>query len=324
MDSSLMYLLGITSLSLGLYSGLFVNNSLEKKQLSLISKRGFANADGQVLLNSQFRKGDFGNKKLKAFEQRIISLLLLGRNEPREIRLLFARNEALLKKYTLIFLAWLAASFLFLNRGVAYFVPLSLCLLIFALSVLLRKSLDNFKRSIDSNLVLVADGIAASLSSGLSLVQAFERAGQSNSGPGRLFLEGILAEIALGESADLAFSNQARLFGNKRLVTLASSLRVQYRLGGNIKRLFEEFASQGRREALFYRSLKAQTAQGRLSARLVGVVPLGLVLLMNFFMPGYFNFFFTDSTGQTLLVIAVGLNALGFLLVATLTRVDVS
>lgn len=70
------------------------------------------------------------------------------------------------------------------------------------------------------------------------------------------------------------------------------------------------------------RSLEVQTAQARMSARIVSILPLALVLLLSLTMEGYLASFFSSPEGFALLVCAVLMEVAGIMLIKRILGVD--
>jgi len=65
-----------------------------------------------------------------------------------------------------------------------------------------------------------------------------------------------------------------------------------------------------------------QTAQARLSAKVVSLLPLFLVAAMSLTMDGYLATFFSSAGGLMLLAAAVGMEAAGIVLIRRILRID--
>ena len=71
------------------------------------------------------------------------------------------------------------------------------------------------------------------------------------------------------------------------------------------------------------RSLHVQTAQARLSARIVSVMPFVLVALFSLVSEGFLEPFFNSAAGVALLLVALSMQAAGVLAVRRMLRVEV-
>ena len=96
---------------------------------------------------------------------------------------------------------------------------------------------------------------------------------------------------------------------------MAVALEIQHLTGGALKDLLASAATAIRSDLELKRSLKVQTAQSQLSARIVSLLPLALVVLLSLAMYGYLATFFSSAEGFALLVVAAILEVSGILLV---------
>jgi tight adherence protein B len=65
---------------------------------------------------------------------------------------------------------------------------------------------------------------------------------------------------------------------------------------------------------------KALAAEARMSAMILGALPFVMGAALPFIMPGFLNFFFHDSTGNQLLLVAIGLMSTGIFVMRQLIR----
>ena len=71
------------------------------------------------------------------------------------------------------------------------------------------------------------------------------------------------------------------------------------------------------------RSLRVQTAQAKLSAQIVSIMPFALAFLLTAVDPGFLSPFFESSMGLCVLVIAVCMQATGVLLVRRMLALEI-
>jgi tight adherence protein B len=70
------------------------------------------------------------------------------------------------------------------------------------------------------------------------------------------------------------------------------------------------------------RSLEVQTAQARMSARVVSILPIALVLVLSVAMEGYLATFFSSPAGFMLLLCAVGMQVAGIAIIRRILGID--
>lgn len=172
-------------------------------------------------------------------------------------------------------------------------------------------------------LIECTDGLCDALGSGKSLAQALAELDPSKDKTLRSLLESMQSRVAYGESPGRVFREVSAVSESPAFKTLGTAISVHYGAGGNLRELLSEFSAQQREGLLFRQNLKTQTAQGRLSVKLVGFVPPILLVAMSIFMPGYLDVFFSSHVGRLMLFSALALDVIGFLLVYRLMKVPV-
>lgn len=161
----------------------------------------------------------------------------------------------------------------------------------------------------------------ACFQSGYSLVQTlYSVAGETKGSLSELFSQAGNVLQAGGTSADAL----ERLRCNSDLPELAFvavALDVQHQTGGSMRRCLESAISMVEGELELRRSLRVQTAQARLSARVVGVMPFALIAVFSVLGDGFLDPFFESAAGMVLLVVALCMQAAGVLMVRSLLKV---
>jgi tight adherence protein B len=102
-----------------------------------------------------------------------------------------------------------------------------------------------------------------------------------------------------------------------------TALLVQKETGGNLVEILDELARLIRERFRIYREVKIKTAQGRLTAVVLIAMPFIMIALLSLVNSSYIKILFTDSTGQTLLIIAAVLQILGSLILWRIVHIDV-
>ena len=107
------------------------------------------------------------------------------------------------------------------------------------------------------------------------------------------------------------------------LAFVAVALDVQHQTGGSISQVLDAARDTVESELELERSLHVQTAQARLSARIVSVMPFVLVALFSLVSEGFLEPFFNSAAGVALLLVVLSMQAAGVLAVRRMLRVEV-
>ncbi len=114
-----------------------------------------------------------------------------------------------------------------------------------------------------------------------------------------------------GLDPDQALQTVGELYDSTELILLASILRMGMRFGGRADLIVARVAVFIRDREQAQQELIAQSAETRLSAWILGLLPVGLALYIIAMNPSYIGRMWTDPTGQHLLIGALVLQLLG-------------
>jgi len=166
------------------------------------------------------------------------------------------------------------------------------------------------------------DQIAQALGAGLSLPQAVQRASQYLPDPIGSQLLKVHAHMSISHSFEQSFLLMGEEFDCQELRLVCSGIAVQTRLGGNMKKMLQQSARYCRQTQALERSLNAQTAQSRLSLKVIMGAPFILCAVLSVMMPSFTGNLLFTATGRTLLITAIGLDVIGFLWARRILRVE--
>lgn len=155
---------------------------------------------------------------------------------------------------------------------------------------------------------------------GLSLSQTLGQVSREAAGPlGSLF--GVAARrLEMGGTPGEAL---AVLRGNRRVPELsfvAVALDVQHQCGGSIAPVLTSAREAVESDLELMRSLRVQTAQAKLSAQIVTIMPFVLIALFSLISSDFLSPFFGSAAGVALLALALGMQAAGVLTVRHMLR----
>ncbi len=165
------------------------------------------------------------------------------------------------------------------------------------------------------------DGMVRLLTVGNATQSAFQLSVASAKEPLRQPLEDAASMTRAGVDLDVALQQTARSAGIDELSLLASILGLGVRYGGRTDLLLERVADFMRDREQAEQELIALSAETRLSAWILGLLPMivaGLIVLTN---APYFMSMWLDPTGQKMIFAAFALQATGALLLYRLARI---
>lgn len=108
------------------------------------------------------------------------------------------------------------------------------------------------------------------------------------------------------------------------LVFLATALEVQHKTGSSMRQVLDVARESVVDEVKLKRSLRTQTAQAKLSAQIVTIMPFILIGLFSLMSEGFLDPFFESPLGVVMLFVALVMQVAGVLMVRRLLRIEVA
>ncbi|HZW54055.1 MAG TPA: type II secretion system F family protein [Candidatus Elarobacter sp.] len=156
---------------------------------------------------------------------------------------------------------------------------------------------------------------------GLGIRQALVLTSEQSREPAKTEFMRVVGLSNLGVSILDAFDQLALRMTNTETAVLARVVRVQAQTGGDLGTVLDGLAGTIRDRRRLRRRVRAITAQGRATAWLLGMLPLGVggfVLTQGELRD---SMLFT-TMGQVFLAISIGLDALAIFTLTKITRID--
>lgn len=117
----------------------------------------------------------------------------------------------------------------------------------------------------------------------------------------------------MGVDLDDAMHDLAELYDQDELRLFALGLRINQRYGGNASELLDNLLKLIREREQGARQLRAMTGETRMTALVLGLLPVGMAGYFLSSNPRYLLSMWQDSNGQFLLLAAFGLQVVGCL-----------
>ena len=155
---------------------------------------------------------------------------------------------------------------------------------------------------------------------GNSLPMAFQSAAGHTTAPLRPVLENAQLYTRAGMDLDRALQLSAQAWQVKPLEMLAVVMGTSMRIGGRSDQILQRMADFMRDLEQAQREFTATTSETRMSAWVLGLLPIGCGLLMAVLNPDFFTPMFVEPLGRKILVIALALELIGVTLLWRLAR----
>jgi tight adherence protein B len=154
--------------------------------------------------------------------------------------------------------------------------------------------------------------LSGSLRAGYSLLQGVEAVSQEVSDPMGQELRRVLAEARLGRPLEEALADTAQRMGSPDFDWAVMAIRIQREVGGNLAELLQTVGETMIARERMRREVRALTAEGRISAVILGILPVALGGVMYAVNPQYIQTLFNHKSGHIMLAGAGVLALVGF------------
>lgn len=214
----------------------------------------------------------------------------------------------------LFFAIALAAIMLLLGLGVGGLLGGLIALILFGLGpiAVLNYLAGRRQRTFTSQLPDTLQLLAGSLRAGYSLLQGVDAVAQQIENPMGKELGRALSEARLGRSIDDALNDVAKRMGSADFDWAVMAVRIQREVGGNLAELLMTVAETMVARERLRRDVKALTAEGRISAIVLGIMPVTLGILLFVLNPDYMSKLVDTSLGRAMLGGSILLALFGF------------
>lgn len=165
-----------------------------------------------------------------------------------------------------------------------------------------------FERQLGDALMVLANAIRA----GFSFPQALSNVANDLSDPiSREFLS-VSRDLQLGGDLEASMLKVADRMESEDLRLITTAVVIQRQVGGNLAEILDTISQTIRDRLAIKRSVKALTAQGRISGKIIGAMPIFLLAIITLMNPTYAEPLFATTTGIVLLGFGALIEIFGF------------
>jgi len=153
--------------------------------------------------------------------------------------------------------------------------------------------------------------LAGSLRAGHGLAQAVDTVAREAESPTADEFRRLTVEARLGRDFVTALASLADRVKTEDFRWVVQAIEIQREVGGDLAEVLDTVASTIRERTRIRRQVSALTAEGRISAWVLMILPVGLAGVMAVTNPEYLGPLFSSGTGHILLAVAAALMAAG-------------
>ncbi|MDP9441029.1 MAG: VWA domain-containing protein [Actinomycetota bacterium] len=153
---------------------------------------------------------------------------------------------------------------------------------------------------------------ASTLRAGFSLLQGADAVADQVDDPMGKELRRVLVEARLGRPLELALEDSARRVNSEDFDWTVMAIKIQREVGGNLAELLDTVADTMVARERLRRDVRTLTAEGRISAIVLGILPVAIGAAVYVLNPGYLDPLFQRTVGQIMLVGGILMGIAGF------------
>jgi tight adherence protein B len=177
-----------------------------------------------------------------------------------------------------------------------------------ALNFLAKRRQKQFEAQLPDMLQL----LSGSLRAGYSLMQGVEAVSQEVAEPMGKELRRVVTEARLGRELEESLDGVAARMQSADFEWAIMAIRIQREVGGNLAELLLTVGETMVSRERMRREVAALTAEGKISAIVLGILPPAMAGVMYVVNPKYMQVLFQETMGQVMLGIGILMMVVGF------------
>jgi tight adherence protein B len=181
------------------------------------------------------------------------------------------------------------------------------------------KRLSKFNAQLADTLQLIAGGLSA----GLSFAQSIDTVVRQGSEPMTSEFKRALIEARLGVDIEDALESIGERMKSQDFTWVVIAVRIQREVGGNLAEVLGQVAATIREREYLHRQVKSLSAEGKMSAWILGLLPVVVFVFLMFTNGDYFAPMFGNILGFIMLGAALLMMTIAVVWMRKLVRMEV-
>lgn len=189
----------------------------------------------------------------------------------------------------------------------------------------LRLAVKRSKRiaAVEEALPDAIDMIKRSVRAGHPFISAIKLVGEDMEGPIGQEFAATAADFAYGSDPRAALLGLVGRVPSAPLMGFVTAVLIQRETGGNLAEILENITQVIRGRQRFTRKIRTLSAEGRVSAWVLTMVPIVLAALLHITSPAYLPVLFEHPRGMTMVAACAALMVIGVLWMRKIIRIEI-
>ena len=176
---------------------------------------------------------------------------------------------------------------------------------------------------IEQQLPDALDLMGRAMRAGHAFPTALKMVGEEMTGPLAEEFRSVFDEVSFGVAMADALSNLAARVPSTDLRYFVIAVLIQRETGGNLTELLSSISAIIRDRLKLLGQVRVLSAEGRMSAWVLGLLPFGAALMMHLMNPQFIAVLYTDGGGRKMVAVSLGLLMLGVLCIRKIINIRV-
>ncbi|MDF1577783.1 MAG: type II secretion system F family protein [Desulfurivibrionaceae bacterium] len=188
---------------------------------------------------------------------------------------------------------------------------------------LLKMYEDSIFEKFQDQLPEALDLLARAMRSGHALTSGLEMIAEEMPPPIQLEFRATVDEINMGLSVKDALANMCERVPSTDLRFFAIAILIQRETGGNVAEILDKIGRLIRERLQFRRQVKTLTAEGRISARILLLLPIFMFMYIYFVNYEYISLLWTEKIGIYMLVGGIVMQVIGTIFIRNIVKIEI-
>ncbi|WEM45619.1 type II secretion system F family protein (plasmid) [Photobacterium sp. DA100] len=211
---------------------------------------------------------------------------------------------------------------LFLTQSVRFAATVPVIILV-GFFLFLRQKSEQRLQLFEEQFVEALDVMKRALLVGYPFTEVMKTVSEEMSPPISVEFGKTFVELNYGVDLKIALANLAQRNPSVSVLAFNSAVTIQKETGGNLAETLDKISGVIRSRFRLMRKVRTLSAEGRMSAWVLMMVPFVLFLMLYISNPGYIAPLLESERGQTVLTVTAILMTLGLFWIRKLLRIEV-
>ena len=189
--------------------------------------------------------------------------------------------------------------------------------------LVMRVRIDRRRRAFMDQLPQTLQLLAGSLRAGYGLLQAIDTVVKEAADPTSTEFARVLTEARLGLPLEQALEGMAQRLESEDFHWVVLAIGIQREVGGNLAELLTTVADTMRNRAALRRQIRVLSAEGRISAWVIGLMPFFVAFALQILNPGYVGALLEEFAGILMLIVGGLLLVVGAIWLRRIVQIEV-